>query len=71
MAQTEDIFVNGLTSIQPSSGVNVGNANTPSPIVSINDYNLFLNPSFENDVVEYSAITGSANFSINSAFPFE
>lgn len=32
----------------------------------ISNYNLSANPSFENDIVEYSVITGSANFSFNN-----
>lgn len=56
----------GIAGITPSSGVNIDNTDPANPKPWINDFNLFLNPSGENDTVEWS-LSGAGDISFESA----
>lgn len=56
----------GIAGITPSSGVNIDNTDPDNPQPWINDFNLFLNPSGENNTVEWS-LSGAGDISFESA----
>lgn len=56
-----------LSDVLESPGVNVDKTIPATPKPWINDFNLFLNPSFENNTEEWSVPTGSLTFSFVTA----